>query len=473
MKITASYTRYFALGLGLCLLSQAKAQVSQNNYAAFGRLGTLDHSNFSARASALGTAFVGVSDDASALFSNPAGLGLLSGGEIEASTNLALVDTLEETITWGMPTGGWGGFGIAGTYLNYGTFQGRDEAGSLAPDYSAQRLGLRLGWGLGLFPETFLGLAVQGQQQTLADKGYMFFTAQFGGLVEPAKGFRIGSAFSYTGFGSSDVSAYNLLNIGMSYRIPVDPSFEILTATGGTVVSGAFESAQVGVEFAYLSRYFLRTGYRASINGNGLENFAGFTLGAGALVGNFNWNYAFLPYGNLGTSHRFDVGYLFDLAEKSEKKTSFSTSGKTGNKNLKPSEKIDFGSSPVKEMKNTLQPVEKTIDSQPANALGSAPGLEKDNAKDNLTVQFSLAPDLVAQGEAMETQGQPQKALAFYRQAAQEDGRNALAWWRMGNLYAKLQQKKYAIQCFEQVLKLQPNNQALAAWLSKYKVSTP
>jgi tetratricopeptide (TPR) repeat protein len=471
MSLNRTILSLSAVILGPGLISPLWAQVGQTNYAAFNRDGLQSYSSLPARASAMGRAYVAVSDDLSALFSNPAGLGLMNRAEAVAYSSLGLLDSVQETIALGIPVEGLGAFGISGDFTDYGMIPGRDESGSPAPDYSVKRLGLQVGWGMALVPETCLGLAVQGHQQNLAETSYSFFSAHLGVLQELTEDFKIGLSYRYDGFGSTAITEYGIFNLGFSYRVPIDSGFQLLSAAGGSMVSNALDSLQAGVEASYLSRYFLRASYQASLNGNGVEGLSGLTLGAGMTAGNITWNYAFLPYGNLGNSHRLDVGYRFDSAKKPAKKSSLSSPGKTWVNAPEASGKTDTESSAAVKKPDTAQVTEA---SSPGEAvLENAPGLVKGAGKDSLTVQFSLAPDLVAQGEALENQGNTQKALALYRQAAQEDSQNALAWWRMGNLYVKLKQKNLAIQCFEKALKLKPNNQALADWLSKYKASTP
>ncbi|HJT24604.1 MAG TPA: tetratricopeptide repeat protein, partial [bacterium] len=96
-----------------------------------------------------------------------------------------------------------------------------------------------------------------------------------------------------------------------------------------------------------------------------------------------------------------------------------------------------------------------------------------DQAKDSLVVQFDLADNSTPSGAELEKEGKYPEALQAYRSVLQQNPQDAASWWAMGNLYRKLNQKTYAIQCFEQVLKLQPNNSKLADWLQQYKASNP
>ena len=46
---------------------------------------------------------------------------------------------------------------------------------------------------------------------------------------------------------------------------------------------------------------------------------------------------------------------------------------------------------------------------------------------------------------------------------------NVQAWNTLGNLYWQAGRADYAVQCFGEVLQLQPSNQGLKDWLDRYK----
>jgi tetratricopeptide (TPR) repeat protein len=61
-----------------------------------------------------------------------------------------------------------------------------------------------------------------------------------------------------------------------------------------------------------------------------------------------------------------------------------------------------------------------------------------------------------------------QKVLALKDAISQNPGDDK-AWYQLGALYYQRGQKVDAVQCFEQVLRLKPDNQKLGDWLTKYK----
>src|SRR6185369_7483472 len=66
----------------------------------------MDNAGVSARAVGMGSAFVGVADDSSALFWNPAGLGGLDNVELALHHNSWLAGIIQETAVLALPMGG-------------------------------------------------------------------------------------------------------------------------------------------------------------------------------------------------------------------------------------------------------------------------------------------------------------------------------------------------------------------------------
>lgn len=402
----------------------------------------------------MGSAIVGLADDPSALFSNPAGLAYLPQGQLTLESRLGLVGTFEETAVLGFPLSPFAGFGLAGGYLGYGTFQGRDSLGSLAPDYQANRMDLQGGLGMELFPGVSLGLALRGFLQNLADHSYTFITSDIGFLAKFPDHWRLGLAAAQIRLGSTPEPMAIAFHAGASYETALDPSTRLLIALGGSYKTDSLGDLRIGTEVSYLSKYFLRAGYQAFLNPNGLDGVSGLTVGAGVALGDFKLDYAYLPNGQVGNSHRFDIGYFFNANGGSPSKDPSGVG--------QPTRSPVQGQGPSKTSTETLPSASQTVEIAPKLETGSS-------EEDSLTLHFALAPDFLARGEAMEAQGNYPEAVRLFRELLKQNDQNLKAWWDLGNVYCKLNQKTYAIQCFERILKIKPENQGLRDWLEKYK----
>jgi hypothetical protein len=489
---------FLVLALFLGPAFPAFGQPVQDLYAPAERFNSTDNTNVSARAAAMGSAFVGIADDASAILSNPAGLASLSGGGIALLSQFGWVDTFQETAVLGLPLGDLGGIGFAGSFFNFGTVEGRDESGSLAPDYSNYRVAVQAGWGRDLIRELSLGLAFRGVQQTMAGSAYSFFSPELGILLKPLAGLKIGLDYIHPGVGNSTAGPLAAtFRSGASWAWQLDSSTRLLTAVGTQIQTNEMDYIQGGLEFSYLSQFFVRGGYQAPFQGVG---YSGFSMGGGLALAGFTLDYAYSPYGVLGNTHRFSIGYPFQTAT-GDSSSKPSSKGKPSGKKRAKSKAQDGARSEAKSVTNgAAQTVEQSAaqtmgqnetqggpqqnPNEETSSLSSPPppvkptGNEpkpKDSGapKDSLTLKFKIPTDYVAQGEAQEAQGRHAEAIGLFQKAVQQDPENVTAWWDMGLVYYKLRQKTYAVQCLEKVLKLQPGSKSLRTWLENYKGQNP
>jgi len=462
----------------------------------------------------MGSAFTGLADDASSLFSNPAGLATLRRSQITLCSDLGWAGNFEETAVVSLPLG-MGGLGFAGSYLSYGTLEGRDEAGSLAPNYGADRMVFQAGGGWKLAPGLFLGASLRGLREKLEEKTYSFLVPDLGAMVEPLKGLKIGLDYAHGGWGDAGIQLVSTLRSGLSWEDSLDSSSRFLITVGNCLELNSLDYLQAGAEFSFRSTYFLRAGYQSGLTSGG---FAGLSFGAGVDLGGFLLDYAYLPHGELGDTHRFSLGYTLDSApgpssnkvpggsdQNSGKETGARTmanrNGKgndrssdfSGENSTKTSSSLTgkglpSGHPPPTEagsgiptadnasFRNDSSSDEKTGGSSLPPLLtaekksGNTPQPVKPDApKDSLNLSFNIPPDFTAQGEAQEEQGHHVEALKLFQQAIQKDPRNATAWWDMGRVYQKAGQKAYAVHCYEKALELRPGDKAFQNWLDKYK----
>src|SRR6185295_9554428 len=80
-----------------------------------------------------------------------------------------------------------------------------------------------------------------------------------------------------------------------------------------------------------------------------------------------------------------------------------------------------------------------------------------------------LQSDDLAAGRELEKAGRSREALTVYNNAIRKNRLDAQAWRAAGNLYYRMGKKDYAVQCFDQVLKLSPGDTALKTWLDHYR----
>ncbi|HUO57638.1 MAG TPA: tetratricopeptide repeat protein [bacterium] len=462
---------YMKIGLSIILALFAFQRAAASSLSS--QTNPLDTTNAFARPCAMGSAFVGVADDASALFANPAGLSLLQRASLSANSNFWMADIFQETLLLGLPLGKAGGAGVAIGYLGYGTLEGRDEIGNSAPNYSAERWNVSASWGGELIPKVAFGFGFQTSQNSIQTTSFQDYGLNVGILARPAENFQLGAAINHLGL-TGGVSTAWAINGGASYLFGLDSRQGFLAAVGGTVEPGANQYLQAGLEYSVESRFFFRAGYQLPLQNNQIQGLTGLTVGAGFALSEIQLDYAYLPYGEMGTSHRITLGYRFGSEPPNSSSNADDLSGfRPGNTPFTPGQAVTVGGQ-VFIFQNTVEGSAKN--SPPAKEFVGAsvprPISEADaKGKSPLTLQFEDYPDNIAQGQDLEKAGKYREALDVYTDSIHKNPKDTWAWWALGNLYQRFNQKDSAVRCYEQVIQLDPKNHSMSEWLEKYKAA--
>lgn len=341
-----------------------------------------------------------------------------------------------------------------------------------------------------------LGIGLSGTQSTLAGTGYTDFTSEFGVLWRDGRGLRLGASYVNAGWISPGGGSEDAVNLGASYEWVMDRSNRLLIAAGGTLEPSAVDYVQGGAEYSLQGLVFLRAGCQAPLSDQSLGGFTDLTAGVGFHLAGFSLDYAFLPYGDLGAAHRVSVGYFFDDGKRPSSTASGlpasrgnKLAGAAGNGGPGAGAPAANGLPPLPGLPSlfpdnktsTLSPSSGVVTvsgpaaavSQPAAGTSQPRAVSDSEAKDSLVVQFDMPDNSAPSGADLEKQGKYQEALLAYRAAVRQNPQDPNAWWALANCYRELGQKNYAVQCFEQVLKLQPQNRRLGDWLQQYENSNP
>jgi hypothetical protein len=428
----------FLLGISL-FFSACPLRASETIFGSPGQANPLDGENPFARPSLLGPAFTAVADDATALFSNPAGLAFLPDSQIMTNTDFWLVDSVDETLLWGFPAGRGLGFALGGQYLSFGSLNGYDESGTSTGTYGADRLHLEVGGGWEIFPQWGLGLEFQTDWSRLDETSD--FDASWGvgilGALSPR--FKIGASFNHGGLFSPGETLSSQTQAGLSYLWSLDSRQNLLAALGAGVEGGTDSFLQGGLEYGWTQSLFLRLGYRQALQDNGLGGLTGLTVGAGMVIGALKLDYAYLPQGDLGGSHRITVGYRFAAAAPGPGPTPV------------------FWPPPLPPGSFTRAPTPIP----PGLGATATPT----PAGDSLIVESSVTVDPLVAGQGLEKEGKYTEAMKFYQSLAKDQPANASLWAAMGKLYAQFDRDPEAALCFRRALELKPGDPDILKWL--------
>lgn len=390
----------------------------------------------SARADALGGAFTGLADDPSALFFNGAGLSQLTAASLSVNHNSYLAGSFEETLLFGLPLGRLGGFAASLQYVSWGGLDQRDANGVPLGTFTDSDTAFSAGWGLPLVGGFSLGLALHGVQQKIVDSLYTGLSGDLGLLWSPAPGFRLGLCYSGLGTALNGFTPAQDLRLGASGLLRPVAGLDLRPLLEGDWEPGGVSRLQGGLEGTVAKDYSLRVGYQAALQDNRIGGLTGFTAGAGLRIGQARLDYAFVPYGDLGTSDRISVGYEFP------------------------------NPAPVTVMSRPLTvqaaPVTVVVTPQPAPVPAGT-------AKSKIEVHFELPGSEASPGG----KGGAATLVEPYEKAAQENPGDSRAWRNLGIVYLKMGRTALGVQCLQQSLRLNPKDLALKKWLDDYHTRHP
>lgn len=260
------------------------------------------------KATALGGAFSAWADDTSAVYWNPAGMAFFPKVQIQTSFNQWFQDAFYQDVGGVLPQS-WGALGGRISYVNLGSFTGRDVFGyTTGITYSPEDWGGTFAAATKLGPLA-LGLAAKGYEELLPDYNYGSIGLDAGallrlGFLSLSGGARnIGLVSNYT----FPTEAYT--GCGLAWDIgPLDIH---LTTDANFTTQG--DALHHGLELGFQKTVFLRAGYQWFLTPLADQTQTGFSGGAGLDLSGFTLDYAWVTYGTLGNTNQVAVGYRFDL----------------------------------------------------------------------------------------------------------------------------------------------------------------
>ncbi|MDI6782183.1 MAG: PorV/PorQ family protein [bacterium] len=261
--------------------------------------------NVGARAIAMGGAYTGISDDISAVYWNPGGLGRLQRKEIFLMHNEWLQDVRHDCLIMGMPT-------------KYGVFALSSNLFSIDSDNSwkARDAVYGIGWGYNL-SKLSLGINLKSISEQIASKKGNCIGADMGILYNFLPWLKMGVSCQNIGQELKIIKeGYRLpftVRVGETFILPklllsLDTSFQV---DNEPVYA-------VGIEYTLTKYIALRYGWKSQDEGLGsLYDLAeGTSFGIGVKLPLGNIDYAYLPCGLLGEAQQVSLCLRFNQIKK-------------------------------------------------------------------------------------------------------------------------------------------------------------
>lgn len=280
-----------------------------------------------ARATAMGDAFVGLADDVTAIYWNPAGLQNLSQKEVSFMHDMWFQSITYDYAALAWPFKGFGVIGMNVVLLNTGSpITQTTVNSSFSPGSSsffvdstssvtasdmlisfsyARALDSQEDWKIG---GTFKMIS-----QTLAGTSASAFACDVGLLVRSAvEGLSLGLVFQNLGTQiTMQQEGYSLptsAKAGTSWKIPSQNVTFVMDAT-----QSIYNQTRLNGGLEYDTKRFmdiiLRGGYRLELGGGDVDVVSGLTAGFGINLFGMQTDYAFEPFGELGNTHSVSLTY--------------------------------------------------------------------------------------------------------------------------------------------------------------------
>ncbi len=294
--------RYFLITLLFASLLIARLGAIGGSGANFLRL------EQGARPLGMGGAFVGLADDADAVYWNPAGLSRLRYPQLTFTHYQGIADLTSEFFSLAIPTEKWGGFGLNILYSSVEDLKHYNSFGVEVGEIENYDLALETSWGDRFHPLFSAGAGMKYYFSRLEEVHAWGYAMDFG-LIHylPWSGATFGMALRNLGPGICYLAAADPLPLNLKLGPAVKRHLRgrhwltLSMEMDRILLSGENSYIQAGFEYAYGRICFLRGGYRF-----GRDNDY-YSLGMGCGLKPVWVDYVYIPYGPIGMTHRVSL----------------------------------------------------------------------------------------------------------------------------------------------------------------------
>lgn len=261
-----------------------------------------------ARASAMADCYVGLSDDVNAVYWNPAGISQISSHELITNYTMWFEAISRCYIGYVHPKFK---FGTLGCNINYLSTTIEKRTGETDDTYNSTTVGnmaLSIVWGKEFSNKLSLGSGIKLIFEGLDTQSIGGIAIDLGGLYRINEKFSAG--LSIQNIGTEMGVSRNpdplpiLLRAGVSKKLVQDKLMLLSDFYLGLVDMTA--SVSIGGEYKVSKVFYPRIGYKYRITNSNLDVLAGLSAGFGLKYKIYQFDYAFVPYGDLGFTHRLD-----------------------------------------------------------------------------------------------------------------------------------------------------------------------
>lgn len=262
-----------------------------------------------AKAMGMGESHVAATDDLYASYWNPAGLARIQKPQLALMHNEWFAGINHQFIGFALPVGDIGTVGASANYLSFGELQGRDRDGNETTIFRPYDLALIVSYANAVTSNLAFGANAKFLREQIADESGTGIAFDFGGLymfpeLPLALGFNAQHVGPRVRFVEEAFGLPFTFRFGAAYQ-PWSEAFmltaDVVRPSDNDITTGA------GAAYTIANILQLRTGYKYKLGGNDLGGTSGLTGGFGLTLRRFQIDYALVPFGVLGLTHRFSL----------------------------------------------------------------------------------------------------------------------------------------------------------------------
>jgi hypothetical protein len=214
-----------------------------------------------------------------------------------------------EFVGFAVPLENVGTIGVSSSFLSFGELQGRDREGNETKIFRPYDLAVILSYARSFGSALAFGTNAKFLREQIADESGTGIAFDFGALytfqeMPLVLGFNAQHLGPRVKFVEEAFGLPVTFRLGVAYKLWNDAltlTTDIIRPSDNHIATG------IGVEYTIGNILHLRTGYKYQLGGNDLGAMSGLTGGFGLTLLQFQLDYALVPFGVLGLTHRFSL----------------------------------------------------------------------------------------------------------------------------------------------------------------------
>lgn len=262
-----------------------------------------------ARSASLGDAVSSLKGGNPGAFANPAVITGAKSAEASVTMGKWFGDTSYQSIFSASPVEG-GFASLQLMYVKWGEFEVRDDYGGLMNEViNSFEIAVGISYAVTVFDSLSAGFTVKTVGNATGEIMKGTGAADIG-LVYEISNMKFGVSAGNIGF-AEGYGFPMAIRGGASGEIKITQQHSVLVTGDLKHVFGDETVFATGAEYSFESFLFARLGYRMRTWGSPYDMVSGLTFGTGIRVAGIIFDYALVPYGALGLTHRVTAGYVF------------------------------------------------------------------------------------------------------------------------------------------------------------------